>query len=635
MEIKLSNKTSFIVLSLAIATVLLVPRSVTAASVTGLSTTTIEPGTTILTITGSGFGTYDSTADQVCFNGMVDGSSVPYFCSSYGTSDITSWNDTSIVLKVPDDPDSLIVGGRIHINIDGYLLDGPFYNLQPVITAVDSTSLVAGTTLKLTGKYFLDALGQPGYYHLRVYFNGVAGGVYDEGWTATTFTAAVPTDATTGPISIALTLDSDTSVNVAATGPSITILSAFTNDTYSAFQQYLKQTKVDQAWGRVTGASRPIVAVIDEGVYINHPDLLHNIWVNKKEKIGNRKDDDRNGYIDDIYGWDYIKGSGEMTVYGTHGTLVAGIVGAVKDNSEGISGINPNVKIMPLRVCDSQGCPISYTVKAIYYAVNNGATIINLSLGSQGTTGYTTAYNKAIKYAHDHGVIVVAAAGNGDLESSRGEDLNIVPESPVCNDVGKNAVIGVGAVDNDDFLTSWSNFGSQCVDAYAPGVNIISTAVPKYSNLGGYYDDTESGTSFAAPIVTGIVSLLRQQYPYMPNSEVIHRIRAAANANGVIDADRLLLDAVAYKPARITRLEPSNMTTAKLVGTRTITINGKGFFAKTTVTIGTTKATIKYINSTTITATFPLKSLSYGKHLLTVTGKNKQRSIYRWFELKK
>lgn len=615
--------------------VLAVPQSVNAASITALSTSTIEPGTTVLTITGSGFGAYDSTSDQVCFNSIVGGSSIPYFCSSYGTSDITSWSDTVIVLKVPDDPESLIVGGRIHVNIDGYLIDGPFYNLQPVITAVDTTSVVAGTTVKLTGKYFQNAIGQPGYYHLRVYFNGVAGGVYDDGWTATAFTAAVPADATTGPVSITITLDSDASVNVTAYGPIVTILAPFTNDTYSAFQQYLKQTNVVQAWGRVTGASRPIVAVIDEGVYINHPDLLHNIWINKKEKIGNRKDDDRNGYVDDIYGWDYVKGSGEMTVYGTHGTLVAGIVGAEKNNGEGISGINPNVMIMPLRVCSDQGCPTNLTVKAMYYAVDNGATIINLSLGTQGTTGYTTAYNKAIKYAFDHGVVIVAASGNGDLESSRGEDLNIVPESPVCNDIGKNAVIGVGAVDDDNYLTSWSNFGTKCVDAYAPGVSIISTSVPKYSNLGGYYDNTESGTSFAAPIITGIVSLLRQQYPYMPNGEVANRIRAAANASSVIDANQLLSDASSYKPARITSIDPKSATTSKLVGTRTITVNGKGFSKKTSVSVGTTKATVKYISKTKLTATVSLKSLGYGKHLLTVTGSNKQQSIFRWFEIKK
>ncbi len=635
-RVKRQIKLVTIIAALSLMTgILVIPQDVSAASVTSLSTTTIEPSITVLTITGSGFGTYDSTADQVCFNSIVDGSAIPYFCSSYGTSDITSWNNTTIILKAPADPNSLIVGGRIHVNIDGVMIDGPFYNLQPVITAVDATSLVAGTTLKLTGKYFQNAIGQPGYYHLRVYFNGVVGGVYDDGWTATTFTAAVPDAATTGPVSIALTLDSDSSVNVTATGPTINILTPFTNDTYSAFQQYLKQTNIDQAWSRVVGKNGPIVAVIDEGVYINHPDLLHHIWVNAKERIGNRKDDDQNGYVDDIYGWDYVKGSGEMTVYGTHGTLVAGIIGAVKNNSEGISGVNPNVKIMPLRVCSSKGCPVDYTVKAIYYAVDNGATVINLSLGSQGTTGYTTGYNKAIKYAYDHGVIIVAAAGNGDLESGRGEDLNIVPESPICNDLGKNAVIGVGAVDDQNYLTAWSNFGAQCVDAYAPGVNIISTAVPKYSNLGGYYDNTESGTSFAAPIVTGIVSLLRQQYPYMPNSEVVKRIRAAANTSGVIDANQLLLTVATYKPARITGLVPNNATTAKLTGARTVTINGKGFSKKTAIAIGMTNVTVKFISKTKVTATFSLKSLGYGKHLLTVTGDNKQRSIYRWFEIKK
>jgi len=131
MEQTFFKKATIVTLSLAMATAMVLPRGVAAASVTGLSTTTIEPGTTVLTITGSGFGAYDSTADQVCFNSIVDGTSIPYFCSSYGTNDITSWSSTIIVLKVPDDPNSLIVGGRIHVNLDGSLIDGPFYNLQP------------------------------------------------------------------------------------------------------------------------------------------------------------------------------------------------------------------------------------------------------------------------------------------------------------------------------------------------------------------------------------------------------------------------------------------------------------------------------------------------------------------------
>lgn len=614
---------------------LFLPNPAEAATVSTVSPTTITSNPSEVTITGSGFGTYDSVADQVCFNSIVDGSITPSFCSSFGTSDITSWNDTTIVLKVPPDPETLMVGGRIHVNVDGDLFDGPFYNLQPVIASVSATGVCPGNAIVLNGKYFLNALGQPGYYHLHVYFNGVEGGIYEAGWTATTFTAAVPADATTGPVSIAMILDSDSSVNVAATGPSLTMFTGSTTDPYSCFQQYLKQTNVDKAWGLVAGTRAPIVAVIDEGVYINHPDLLYNIWINRKETIGNRKDDDRNGYVDDIYGWDYIKGSGEMTVYGTHGTLVAGIIGAIKNNGQGISGVNPKVKIMPLRVCSSSGCPVDMTTKAIYYAVDNGATVINLSLSSQGTTGYTTAYNRAVQYAYNHGVVVVVAAGNGDLESSRGEDLNIVPESPVCNDVGKNAVIGVGAVDSDNYLTPWSNYGTKCVDAYAPGVNIISTSVPKYSNLGGYYDNTESGTSFAAPIVTGIVSLLRQKYPYMPNSEIVKRIWAATNANSVIDAYQLLLNASSYKPARITGLDPNTATVPKLTGTKTITINGKGFSKKTKIRIGRALATVKFISKTKITATFPLSGLDFGGNLVTVTGDNKQQSIFRSYHVKK
>lgn len=186
------------------------------------------------------------------------------------------------------------------------------------------------------------------------------------------------------------------------------------------------------------------------------------------------------------------------------------------------------------------GCSNDAIIKAIRYAVDNGAKIINMSLSTWATTGYSTVYESAVKYARDHRVIIVAAAGNGDVEGGIGQDLNIIPQSPVCNGATSDAVIGVGAVTADNYLTAWSNYGTNCVDAYAPGVGIVTTAVPAYSTLGGFYDSGD-GTSFAAPIITGIVSLLVQKYPRISPNEVVTRLWRDQDG-GVINALKVLAD---------------------------------------------------------------------------------------------
>lgn len=348
-----------------------------------------------------------------------------------------------------------------------------------------------------------------------------------------------------------------------------------TKDKYAYLQSYLTVVGAPQSWS-VPKQKQQVVAVIDDGVYVNHPELRNTIWHNPKEKIGNNKDDDKNGYVDDIYGWNFISNNGEMTTRGSHGTMVAGIIAAARNN-DGISGINPDVKIMPIIVCDGQtGCPLMAVSKGIRYAVDNGATIINLSLGTNATTGFSTILDVAIKYAYDKGVVVVAAAGNGDTEGGIGQDLDIIPQSPVCNDVGKNAVIGVGAVTDERLPTSWSNFGS-CVDVYAPGVAIVSTSVPASSSLGDFYD-VESGTSFSAPIITGLISLVKQHYPLMPYGELLKRLKN--NAYGYsIDAATFLSEAY-VTPISIRQVEANkgikadNKVIQKYSGT--ILIQAKG-----------------------------------------------------------
>ena len=617
-------KLSFFTIILTIA-IFTLATPTKAATISSISPTVIVPGVSEITISGSGFGAYDSLGDQVCFNELDGVYSKSSFCSY-----VTSWTDTVIVLPAPSDVNGLMIAGKIHVNTNYTSFDGPYYSLQPVITSTDVSTSWAGSTVKITGKYLMYNLGGSSPSYTRVVFNGESAKIDTTTWTNNDFTVTVPKNASTGPLTIKKYNDD---ISIMTIGPNITILTGSSNDEHSVLQQYIKQVNVNYAWNFVINTRRPIVAIIDDGIYINHPDLRDNIYVNKKEIIGNEKDDDSNGFIDDIYGWDFISNEGEMTTRGQHGTMVAGIIGAVKNNSIGISGINPNVRLMPLIACDDRiGCPTKYVTKAIYYAVNNGATIINLSLGSKATTGYKTSYDAAIKYAYDMGVVIVAAAGNGDIESNSGQDLKLIPQSPVCNDVGNNAVIGVGAVDDNNLWTNWSNFGL-CVDTYAPGVGIVSTAIPKYSTIGGFYD-IEDGTSFAAPIITGIVALIRQKYPNMPNKEITNRIiKASSFSRNIIDA----LDALRekFKAPIIKSIEPLVIKTPRLYGFKNIIINGKDFDKKTTIKIGSVKPTIRFVNTTQIGATIPMNKMDYGKRLITITDSKKRSSIFRWLEIKK
>lgn len=293
------------------------------------------------------------------------------------------------------------------------------------------------------------------------------------------------------------------------------------NDVFFKEQWYLKKIKADKAWDQASDASDITIAIIDSGVFIKHFDLGSNVWVNGRE-IQNGIDDDKNGFIDDLYGWDFIdnvpdpapKFKDGFTEEGvTHGTIVAGIAAAVVNNGIGIAGVAPNAKIMSLRALDDRGeGKTSNVVKAIDYAINNLADVINFSFVG---FDYSQALFEAIERAYKAGIIMVAAAGNEQNDGS-GYDLDKIPMYPACHDGenGENMVIGVSATDALDQKTDFSSYGFSCVDISAPGVSIFST-VPYQpdKNLGvktfdKYYDGYWSGTSMATPIVAGAVALI-------------------------------------------------------------------------------------------------------------------------------
>ncbi|MFQ6078637.1 MAG: S8 family serine peptidase, partial [Thermodesulfobacteriota bacterium] len=230
-----------------------------------------------------------------------------------------------------------------------------------------------------------------------------------------------------------------------------------------------------EAWDITKGDPTVVIAVIDTGVAYNHPDLddgtKRNIWTNDAELNGTPGiDDDGNGYIDDVRGWDFVGEDNDPTDYLFHGTHVAGTIAAIGNNATGISGVNWLASIMPLRIFGAFGYGDSAkAIEAITYAADNGARVINASWGGGG---FSQALYDAIFYASDAGCLFVAAAGNGG-DDGIGDDNDQDPFYPASYDLPN--IISVAATDHNDNLASFSNYGATSVDVAAPGVAILSS----------------------------------------------------------------------------------------------------------------------------------------------------------------
>ena len=261
------------------------------------------------------------------------------------------------------------------------------------------------------------------------------------------------------------------------------------NDTFFDQQWALNQSNdhdidAPEAWDYETGDSNVVIAVIDTGVDWEHVDLADNIWNNTAETV-NGIDDDGNGYIDDIRGWDFVYNDSNPMDDHNHGTHCAGIIGAVGNNGVGVSGVCWNCSIMPVKAINSWGGGYETDLaNAIIYAADNGADIISMSWG-----GYfdSSLIRDAIDYAYSKGVVLVAAAGNSNT------DTESYPAA-------YSHVIAVAAVDENDEKAYFSNWGTW-VDVAAPGVNILSTI--RNDNYDRY-----SGTSMACPFVAGLSGLI-------------------------------------------------------------------------------------------------------------------------------
>jgi subtilisin family serine protease len=276
-----------------------------------------------------------------------------------------------------------------------------------------------------------------------------------------------------------------------ATGKTISDAPLYGDGT-GAWDWGLNKIQAPDAWQAGYTGSGVTVAVIDTGVLYTHTDLSTNIWKNTAEIAGNGIDDDHNGYVDDVYGYDFVNKDGYALDDNGHGTHVAGIIAGLK-NGTGVTGVAYNATIMPVKVLDATGNgSFTNVASGIMYAVNNGANVINLSLGAWGSA--SSVVTNAITYAVNHGVIVCMASGN---------DAKPTPTYPavLAETVGG---IAVGAVDSTTTVASFSN-GAGLATPYdyveAPGVSIYST----YSN-GGYA--VMSGTSMATPYTAGAAALL-------------------------------------------------------------------------------------------------------------------------------
>lgn len=266
------------------------------------------------------------------------------------------------------------------------------------------------------------------------------------------------------------------------------------------------------AWDITTG-NRVAVAVIDTGVDYNHEDLANNIWNNPNEIADNGIDDDNNGFIDDVRGWDFANNDNDPMDDHGHGTHVSGIIAAQGDNGIGVAGVNWSARILPLKFIDRNGVgSTSNAIRAINYAVSLG---VRLSNSSWGGGGYSQALFDTVQAAGKAGHLMIAAAGNDGQNS---DDPANVPSYPAAYDL--NNVIAVAATDNQDKLPVFSNWGVVSTDLAAPGVRIFST-MPK--NLYVALD----GTSMAAPFVTGAAALLLAKQGDLQ----IEQIRAAILSN--------------------------------------------------------------------------------------------------------
>jgi subtilisin family serine protease len=296
----------------------------------------------------------------------------------------------------------------------------------------------------------------------------------------------------------------------------------------------------DSAWRLVKANAQPVVvAVIDTGLDWNHKNIdWDTIWKKPKAAVDGGTDDNKNGHADDVIGWDFLDNDNRPWDYSGHGTFIAGLIAGSWKDPTGIAGINPFARLMILRVANGFGhTRKSYIAEAITYAADNGARVINISLGNPGTS---VAEQAAVDYAYSKGCVIVVAAGNEDVEL---KSYGIA---------GNDKVLTVAATGVNDERMGFSNWGK--ISVAAPGHDILSLRArrtdiildiegTKYTPGAAYVGDDKryyraGGTSFSAPMVSGVASLMLANDPTLTNRQVMNIIKSTARDIGTPGVDQ-------------------------------------------------------------------------------------------------
>lgn len=279
------------------------------------------------------------------------------------------------------------------------------------------------------------------------------------------------------------------------------------NDPFYTIQWGLPKIGMEEAWNLATGSADVVVAVIDTGIDLNHPDLAGNLWTNPGEIPGNAIDDDGNGYVDDVHGWNSNASSSDIQDTVGHGTHVSGIIGAVGNNGVGVSGINWEASIVAVKASSGDSFTTLDLAEGIDYVTalkeENSVNVVAINASLGGPVNEDLLLNQAIGGAGNAGILFVAAAGNN------GTDNDVTPFYPAS--LFMPHVLSVAGTDENDALANFgggqaSNYGRRTVHLVAPGKNIQST----YRDA-GYL--SLSGTSMSAPHVTGVLALLKAGDP--------------------------------------------------------------------------------------------------------------------------
>ncbi len=391
-----------------------------------------------------------------------------------------------------------------------------------------------------------------------------------------------------------------------------------------------------EAWDITTGDGNVIIGVIDTGVDYTHEDLKDNMWTNPGEIPGNGIDDDGNGYVDDVYGYDFVNNDGDPMDDHGHGTHVAGTIAGVGDNNIGVVGVNWNAKIAGIKFLSARGSgSTAGAINSIVYANNNGIRITNNSWGGG-------PFSQALLDAINAGGLFVAAAGNA---SNNTDNVSFYPAAYTSDNI-----ISVAATDHNDALASFSNYGLTSVDLAAPGVRILST-VPYGScplcNSSGY--EWLQGTSMAAPHVAGAAALMQSVIPQSTTAQlktwIMDSVDPIAALNGrMVTGGRLNLNELLSNSGYGLTLDPEVMSlpagqnaTATLTVIALETFNGPLLLQvdnsnpALTVTLSKTTVDIRPGDVDTVTVTIStdasLLADSYTYRLIATDAANIEKSI--------